>query len=183
MEFRKQLAWSVECFGQWNGISFFLFQPLSPCPTFRPVLMQLVLLVMVLLWTTNSSMVAGLLSNFHCPLLTKNFFPPVLATHVWGLGWSNRRILFNINNKAVVHILNSRTSPDPNIMDLLRSLVKAAACFSFTFAAVHVPGRNNGIADALSRFNFQAFHSQAPQAKKFPILIPPQLLAKLSMVI
>jgi len=68
-------------------------------------------------------------------------------------------------------------------MHLLRSLLNAAACFSFTFAAIHVPGRNNGIADALSRFNFQAFYYQTPQAKKIPILNPPQLLAQLSIVI
>ena len=91
--------------------------------------------------------------------------------------------MFHVDNKAVVHILNSRTSQDANIMHLLCSLLKVAACFSFTFAAIHIPGRNNGIADALSRFNFQAFHSLAPQAKEFPILIPLQLLAKLSIVI
>ena len=68
-------------------------------------------------------------------------------------------------------------------MHLLRSLLKAAACLSFTFAAIHVPGRNNGIADALSHFNFPAFYTQAPQAKKSPILIPVQLLAQLSIVI
>ena len=89
--------------------------------------------------------------------------------------------MFHVDNKAVVHILNSWTSPDPNIMHLLRSLLKV--CFSFTFAAIHVPGRNNGIADALSHFNFWDFHSLAPQAKEFPILIPLQLLAKLSLVI
>ena len=68
-------------------------------------------------------------------------------------------------------------------MHLLHCLLKVAACFSFTFAAIHVPGRNNGIADALSRFNFQAFHSQAPQAKKLPILLPLHPLAQLSIVI
>ena len=31
VEFRKDLAWWVECFGQWNGISFFVF------PTFEPL--------------------------------------------------------------------------------------------------------------------------------------------------
>ena len=91
--------------------------------------------------------------------------------------------MFHVDNEAVVHILNSRTSPDPNIIHLLRSLLKTAACFSFTFAAIHIPGRNNGIADALSPFNFQAFHTQAPQAKKSPILIPVQLLAQLSIVV
>jgi len=68
-------------------------------------------------------------------------------------------------------------------MHLLHSLLKAAACFSFIFAAIHVPGGNNAIADALFRFNSQAFHSQSPHAKKFPILIPPQRLAQLSIVI
>ena len=79
--------------------------------------------------------------------------------------------MFHVDNEAVIHLLNSQMSPDPNIMHLLRRLLKAAACFSFTFAAIHIPGRNNGIADALSRFNFQAFHSRVPQAKKSPILI------------
>ena len=82
----------------------------------------------------------------------KELFPVVLAAHVWGPGWSRRRIMFHVDNKAV-HILNSRTSPDTNIMHLLHSLLKAAACFSFTFTAIHVPVRNNGIADALSYFN------------------------------
>ena len=114
----------------------------------------------------------------------KELFPVVLAApHDWGPGWSHRHIMFQVDNESVVHILNSRTSPDPNIMHLLRCLLKVEACFSFTFAAIHVPGKNNGIADALSRFNFQAFHSQVPQAKMFPILIPLQLLAQLSVVI
>ena len=113
----------------------------------------------------------------------KELFPVVLAAHVWGPRWSRRRILFHVDNEAVVHILNSRTSKDPNIMHLLRSLLKVAACLSFTFAAVHVPGKTNGIADALSRFNLQGFRSQAPCAKKSPVLISPQLLAPLSIVI
>ena len=34
MEFRKGLAWWVEFFGQWNGISFFLSPTLEPLPDF-----------------------------------------------------------------------------------------------------------------------------------------------------
>ena len=96
----------------------------------------------------------GRWSSLQLPLSIayKELFPVVLAAHVWGPGWSRRRIMFHVDNKAV-HILNSRTSPDTNIMHLLHSLLKAAACFSFTFTAIHVPVRNNGIADALSYFN------------------------------
>ena len=34
VEFRKGLAWWVEFFGQWNGISFFFFRILEPLPDF-----------------------------------------------------------------------------------------------------------------------------------------------------
>ena len=76
------LIWSLEM--TWPGGKNFLvsgmeypfsfFPPLSLCLTFLSVLMDLVLLVMVLLWIMNGSMVGGLLSNFHCPLLTRSFF-------------------------------------------------------------------------------------------------------------
>ena len=49
--------------------------------------------------------------------------------------------------------------------------------------AVNVPRKTNGIADALSRFNLEGLCSQAPCAKKSPVLISPQLLAQLSIVI
>ena len=58
------------------------------------------------------------------------------ATHVWAL--------VGLEGVLLVHILNSLTSEDPNIMHLLRSLLKVAAFLSFTFAAVHVPGKTNG---------------------------------------
>ena len=106
---------------------------------------------------------SGRWSPLQLPLLIayKELFPVVLAAHVWGPRWSRRRILFPVDNEAVVHIFNSRTSRDPDIMRLLRTLLDVAACLIFTFAAVHVPGKANGIAACLSRFNLQGFRSQA----------------------
>ena len=68
----------------------------------------------------------------------------------------------------------------PKHYALVAQLTQSAAWF----AATHIPGTNNGIADALTfDFNFQAFHSQVPHAKTLPVLIPPQLLAQHSIVI
>ena len=183
VEFRKDLAWWVEFFGQWNGISFFLFPTLEPLPDFA-VCSDASGVIGYGAFMDNEWF-NGRWSPLQLPLSIayKELFPVVLAAHVWAPHWSRRRILFHVDNEAVVHILNSRTSKDPNIMHLLRSLLKVAACLSFTFAAVHVPGKTNGIADALSRFNLQGFRSQAPCAKKSPVLISPQLLAPLSIVI
>ena len=66
------------------------------------------------------------------------------------------------------------------MMVLLRSLSLSAACRSLT--ASHRAGRDNCIADALSRFDFQRFHHLAPHAAPAATPIPPSLLAQLLVI-
>ena len=63
-------------------------------------------------------------------------------------------------------------------MRLLRSLLFSAARHSFSFSSQHVPGVNNQLADALSRW--QEFWHLAPDAQPRPIVVPPDLLAHLT---
>lgn len=171
------MFWSVE----WD----FLF-PLShprATPGLLFVLKVLVQLVMVHLRTTNGSMAGGLHTRFLCQLLTRNLSLLFWQPHVLDHRCSRRRILFQVDNEAVVQTLNSRTFTDPNINHLLRSLLKVAVRLSYTFTALHVPRKNNGVADALSRFNWQGFRSQAPYATKSPVPISRHLVAQLSTVI
>ena len=65
-------------------------------------------------------------------------------------------------------------------MQLLRSLLLSAAHHSFSFSARHVPGVNNQIADALSRFRWQDLRQLVPDAQPHPTWIPPELLAALT---
>ena len=144
----KDLAWWVELFGQWNGISFFLFSTLEPLPDFS--VCSDASGVIGYGASMDNEWFSGQWFPLQIPLSIayKELFPVVLAAHVWSPCWSARGILFQTGNEKVVHILNSRTSPDLNFVHLLHSLLKIAACFSFTFAAIHFPGKNNGIADA-----------------------------------
>jgi len=136
VEFRRDLAWWMELFGQWNRILFLLFPTLEPLPDFT-VCSDASGVIGYGAFITNESF-NGQWSPLQLLLSIayKELFPVVLAAHVWGPHWSCRCILFHVNNEAVVHILNSWTSKDPNIMHLLRSLLKVAAYLSFTFAAV-----------------------------------------------
>ena len=65
-------------------------------------------------------------------------------------------------------------------MHLIRLLTFFAAKFDFWFTAVHIPGRENIFADAISRNNARFFLSQVPQARRLPTAVPPALVALVS---
>ena len=98
----------------------------------------------------------------------KELFPIVLACHVWGPSWSNMRIKFWCDNQSVVHIIQSGTSKDEQIMHLVHALFLVTARFNFCICAAHVPGKTNRLADALSRFNLQEFSPSHPQNSAYP---------------
>ena len=106
----------------------------------------------------------------------------VVAAHLWGPSWASRRVEFLCDNEAVVSVLKSGTSRDPHLMALLRYLSLLAVRHSFSFTSSSVQGRNNSIADSLSRFQFQRFRHLAPRADREATPIPPSLLADLQVV-
>ena len=178
-EFHLDLLWWHQFLSQWHGVSFWLFPGLLPVADVEV-----------------SSDVAGSLgygtflkgfwfagswapSQQQQAITYKELFPVVIAAHVWGHWWCRKYVLF-CSDDAVVHIVNSRTSKVPCLMRLLRSLLFAAACHSFTFSAQHVPGITNQIADALSRFRWQEFRQLVPHAQLHPTPIPPDLLTNLT---
>ena len=112
----------------------------------------------------------------------KKLFPVIIAASLWGRRWSSLRIEFRSDNRAVVDVLRSGTSRDPNMMALLRRLSLLAAIHSFSFTASPVAGVLNPVADALSRFEFQKFHRLAPQAALEATPIPGPLLEELRVL-
>ena len=173
--FKRDLAWWSEYLTSWNGASFFLQPQWSLAPD--------------LTLYTDSSGTIGFGAYFQgswfqghwdeedAPksIQYKELYPIVLAAHTWGAQWRRKKVLFLCDNQAVVACLRSGTAKCPHIMSLLRALFLICARGSFTVSARHVPGIENGIADALSRFNMQAFRCLAPQAHQHPTPIPQRL--------
>ena len=75
----------------------------------------------------------------------------------------------SVDNEAMVHVVNTRSSKVPVLMHLLPALLLSAARFSFSFSATHVPGAQNQIADAISRFRWHEFWCLAPHAHLQPL--------------
>lgn len=64
-------------------------------------------------------------------------------------------------------------------MQLLHKLLGSAARYNFSITAQYLPGLSNSIANALSRFNWQAFWRLAAQARLEPVAIPQTILEDL----
>ncbi len=90
-------------------------------------------------------------------IAVKELVPVVIAAALWGAGWTGRHVIIHSDNIAVVHVLKSRTSQQPVMVHLLRCLSFYAAYYRFEYSPLHVPGRLNTAADALSCNNMTLF--------------------------
>jgi hypothetical protein len=98
-------------------------------------------------------------------------FPVVVAIYQL----ENKKLMFNIDNKAVVTILNKKSSKSPRVMNLVRKLVLITLKYNIWLKAQHISGSLNKIADSLSRCNWQLFRELVPEADKHQTTIPSHL--------
>ena len=98
--------------------------------------------------------------------------PIVLAFHAWGNFFQNKKILLNTDNLALVSILNRKTSKSKRVMRLIRPLVLQSMFHNIQCKSVHIEGRFNHIADALSRKQWVRFQHLAPGAERYPTPVP-----------
>lgn len=96
-------------------------------------------------------------------------YPIVMACVLWGHNWHEKRILFHCDNLATVDIITKGRSKVKSIMRLMRRLTFHSAVNNYIVHAVHIPGKLNNIADAISRFQMDRFRQLAPQADIHPI--------------
>lgn len=106
----------------------------------------------------------------------QELFAIVVACHMWGNTFANKRIIFYCDNESVVHIVNSKRSRIPRVMDLVRLLTLLTLEHNFYLKTKHIEGKMNEIADSLSRFQMERFRSLAPQAEQVPCPVPPMFL-------
>ncbi|CAC5362931.1 unnamed protein product [Mytilus coruscus] len=72
----------------------------------------------------------------------------------------------------IIRHLNKKSSKSRRVMELVRPFVLHTMLFNIQFKAVHIEGRSNFIADAISRKQWHRFRMVAPQAEteETPIL-------------
>ena len=98
--------------------------------------------------------------------------PLLLAMTLWGEMVAKKKILFHIDNEALVSVINRQTAKSKRLMILVRKFVLLCMKLEVVFKAVHISSKCNKIADALSRMQWERFRREAPAARIDPDPIP-----------
>ena len=81
--------------------------------------------------------------------------PISLAICLWHKEFHKKKILFHVDNMAVVSILNSMSTKSDRVLKVLRFIVYLSLIGNFHLKAKYINTAFNSIADALSRAQFQ----------------------------
>ena len=107
--------------------------------------------------------------------------PIVLSIFLFKQDLSNKQILFHTDNKALVCILNKKSSKSRRVMGLIRPLILYTMLYNMQFKAIHMEGRINCIADAISRKQWQRFRSLVREADTEMTPVPQEFLQLILM--
>lgn len=113
----------------------------------------------------------GLLKN----IVLLELFPIIVALKIWGHYFKNKRILIRTDNKGVMYAINCLTSKSPPVIVLLCYLIFKCLHLNIWLKAIHVSGKDNDLADSLSRFQMDRFFQLFPDADRVGIRCPPIL--------
>ena len=94
-------------------------------------------------------------------IATLEMYNILVAIRLWGRIWKHKTILFRCDNEAVVAVLNSGKTRDPDLAEISRNIFMQCALDDINLQIEHIPGRNNQIADLLSRWE----DTSTPEAK------------------
>ncbi|CAC5404417.1 unnamed protein product [Mytilus coruscus] len=80
-------------------------------------------------------------------------FAVALAAKRWAKCWQNKRVYIYCDNSSTVGCINKSTSKNKLLMSFLRKLFWMSATNNFHLVAIHLPGKQNDMADAVSRLH------------------------------
>ena len=172
--FRSDLAWWHLFLDSWNGVSL-----MRPARLSNP----------------NHEFFADASGSFGCgaiwnqcwlqfewpqsfrsaAIAPKELVPIVMACVVWGRVWKGQVVQVHSDNEAVVSVLNSGYSKDPQLMHLIRCLFFVLASWDIMLHASHIPGILNSVADAISHDNIPFLFSKVSEVSRHSTPIPLEL--------
>ena len=91
----------------------------------------------------------------------------LVALRVWGHKWTRKKIMIHCDNQAVVTVITTGKTKDPLLAAITRNVAMFTANLDINLKIVHIPGKKNIVADALSRV-----HSHPQYKERLLTLVP-----------
>ena len=102
--------------------------------------------------------------------------PIVLAIYIWSSQFTAKKIILHTDNKALVQIINTKTSKSRRVMSLIRPLVLVCLRHNIQVKSSHIPGNLNEISDSIPRFQWARFRRLVPNADLLPTTVPAEFI-------
>ena len=99
--------------------------------------------------------------------------PIVLALATWGKILSNQVLIIHTDNDALHFVINKQYSKEDDVKHWIRQLVTLSLKFNILLKAKHILGKQNILADALSRLDVKKFLKLHPTASRKASIPPP----------
>ena len=146
-DFKRDLRWFQSFLSQYNGTSFFDHKPIHHVVELDACLVglggrcgHLVYHLPIVKHYANLTIVHLEMVNI------------LVALRVFAHLWSKQRILVKCDNQAVVHVLTTGRTKDAFLAACARNIWLVSAQSDVELSYRHVMGRDNGVADLLSRW-------------------------------
>ena len=94
----------------------------------------------------------------------RELYAVTMTLAIWGDQFKGKRFMVHCDNMSIVQIMAKCSSKSKSMMDLVCSLAMFGMQNNFDLHLQHIPGVNNGVVNALSRFNHDQFCHLSPDA-------------------
>ena len=148
-EFFRDLNWFCTFLSQFNGVVYY-----DPRPIQAELHLDACLTGMGGIFE-NQCYALPIPKDFHnYSIVHLEMLNIVVAIKVWANQWRDKKLRIKCDNMAVVEVLTSGRTKDNILATCARNVWLLCAIFNISIHIEHIPGKQNVVADLLSRYQF-----------------------------